>query len=358
MAANASASFAIPLLWLLLLSVVCVVSASPILHLPNSPSSVQHYLIPRAAGFILNNSTGVPEVFDPVTRVPIPQGSASDGSGTGFDAPAAIWLAFSFVVGLPMAFAGFRGWRFTTGVGIGLAAGVCSWAALINTVSATGISDLLLTLITIGFFGLGALLGVFEIGRIGGIACLGIASGLSFGMRVMLLKSELLFSGTDLYAANWVITAVLGMAGGMSMISGSIQRTGILFACSSVGTFFTFLGIDLILNKQAGMSRGLRFLFDRNSSHIVDIVSKGYVPPISTQILLGVSLVLTPLLTYLQHRLFPQPFSRNPERDDIIRDSVSIDVNMSNVSSDGKRATFLQGLWDTARGKSPNRFSL
>lgn len=30
----------------------------------------------------------------------------------------------------------------------------------------------------------------------------------------------------------------------------------------------TDLGIDLVVNKQAGMSFGLRYLFDRNSSHL------------------------------------------------------------------------------------------
>ncbi len=28
------------------------------------------------------------------------------------------------------------------------------------------------------------------------------------------------------------------------------------------------LGIDLIINKQDGMSRGLRYLFDRNTAHL------------------------------------------------------------------------------------------
>ena len=38
--------------------------------------------------------------------------------------------------------------------------------------------------------------------------------------------------------------------------------------CASVGTFMTGLGIDLLINKQAGLSFGLRFLFDRNDSHV------------------------------------------------------------------------------------------
>jgi len=48
------------------------------------------------------------------------QASASDGSGTGFDAPATIWIVFAFLVGLPMTFAGYRGYRITNGVAVGL----------------------------------------------------------------------------------------------------------------------------------------------------------------------------------------------------------------------------------------------
>ncbi len=40
-------------------------------------------------------------------------------------------------------------------------------------------------------------------------------------------------------------------------------------SCAAVGSFLVALGIDLILNKQSGMSNGLRFLFDRNSSHFL-----------------------------------------------------------------------------------------
>ena len=48
------------------------------------------------------------------------QATASDGSGTGFDAPATIWIVFAFLVGLPMTFAGYRGYRITNGVAVGL----------------------------------------------------------------------------------------------------------------------------------------------------------------------------------------------------------------------------------------------
>lgn len=90
--------------------------------------SHSYRLSPR--GFVINNSTGTPQVFDSVTQQPIPQGPATDGGGTGFDISAIIWLAFSFAVGTPMAIAGIHLWRITTGVGIGLAAAVCCTSLL------------------------------------------------------------------------------------------------------------------------------------------------------------------------------------------------------------------------------------
>lgn len=81
-------------------------------------------LAPRTK-FELNNATGTPQVFNPTTEQLIPQGSATDGGGTGFSPAEMIWVAFCFLVGIPMTLAGIRGWRFTTGVGIGLSAAVC-----------------------------------------------------------------------------------------------------------------------------------------------------------------------------------------------------------------------------------------
>lgn len=64
-------------------------------------------------------------VLNPDTRQGIPQGIATDGAGVSFSPPAIIWLVFAFVVGVPLALAGIRLWRFTTGMGVGLAVTVC-----------------------------------------------------------------------------------------------------------------------------------------------------------------------------------------------------------------------------------------
>jgi len=303
--------------------------------------------------FTINNETGTIQVFDPSGAL-ITQGVATDGSGSDFDLPALIWIGFSLLVGIPMSFAGIRGWRLTTGVGIGVAAAVCSWAAVINTVSGSGVADLFLTAIIIVFFFFGFALGVFEVGRLGGITMIGLTGGIAFGIRIVLLRAGLLVSSTQLYALNWVIVGICGGAGGLSLIW--FQRYGLLFGCASIGTFLTALGLDLIMTKQDGMSAGLRFLFDRNGSHMAFLLTHEYTAPIRTRVLLFASLGLIPLLAVAQHRFFPQPFTRRPEESDA---ELAIDYPTAEVV-ETKRTTFLIPLWDGAKHKpdSINRFSV
>ena len=104
---------------LLQLAVASSGSASPLL----GPLPLLH-LASRASP-ILNNHTGQLEAFNPITQQRIPQGPATDGGGHDFNGPAILWIIFSFVIGPPMAFAGIRGWRLTTGVGLGLVATLC-----------------------------------------------------------------------------------------------------------------------------------------------------------------------------------------------------------------------------------------
>lgn len=68
------------------------------------------------------DSNGTITVYSPITGQEIPQGLASDGGGSGFSPCAIAWIAFSFTVGAPLLFLGIRGWRFTIGATIGLAA--------------------------------------------------------------------------------------------------------------------------------------------------------------------------------------------------------------------------------------------
>ncbi|KAG6910432.1 hypothetical protein DXG01_010787 [Tephrocybe rancida] len=314
-------------------------------------------LIPR--GFVIKNVTGTPQILNPATEQFVPQDAGTDGGGTGFDVAAVIWLAFSFVVGAPMAIAGIRLWRITTGVGIGLAAAVCSWAALNNSVNNNGVPDAVLTAIVMGFFVLGFVIGIFEIGRVAGISLLGITGGLAFGIRADLLKPGLLISDLNVFFANWVVVAAFGALGGGMMVSQRTQRAGILFGSASVGTFLVGLGVDLVMYRQAGMSRGLRFLFDRNASHALDIVVGGYTPTLTTQIIIAVSMGLTPILAFIQHRAFKHPFSRRARPESLA--PLPDFFEEKNAEGGPQRQTFLFNLWSGAQTFKPtsrSRFSL
>lgn len=95
---------------------------SPTLALPIVSRDIQN-ILQRSA--IIENLGGDIIVVNSETSGLIAQGTATDGGGTGYDAPALIWLIVSFALGVPLAFAGVRGWRLTLGAGIGLAVGVC-----------------------------------------------------------------------------------------------------------------------------------------------------------------------------------------------------------------------------------------
>lgn len=353
------------------------VLATPLPHTFTLSSSSATHLQLRDRYFLNNNTiTGQLTAINPNTRAPVPQAPSTNGSGQNLDAPAAIWIVFTLVTGVPLSFAGFRGWRLTTGVGIGLAATLVSWASFANTMGAPGVPDVALTLICVGFFVVGFILGCFEIGKVAGMVSLGISGGLSIGIRLMLFRSGLLIPVGDDgygigYVLGWVMIPVLGVFGGLWIALAKYQRSGLLFACTATGSFLVALGVDLILNKQSGMSRGLIFLFDRNSSHIVDVITKGYQPSLTTQIILGSSLGLIPILAFAQHRLFKDPFDRGKlnSNSDSFLNSIYDDTPPQPSDSKGgvlmrhraHASNMFSGLWDGVlfkKGPSPNRFSV
>ncbi|TCD65567.1 hypothetical protein EIP91_002487 [Steccherinum ochraceum] len=245
-------------------------------------------------------------VQDPSTNQTVEQGRASDGAGYGFDAPAIIWLAWSFAVGIPLVLAGIRLSRITTGASIGLTCVLLVWASFVNTVNAEGIGDPVIAGLCMGAFGVGFTIGVLNIGRVAGITLLAIMGGMSIGVRIILFRPGLLIP--SLLYANWLIITVLGIGGFVLVLLR--QRAAITGGSAAVGSLLVGLGIDLIINQQDGLSMGLRFLFDRNNSHLVDLFTRQYHPPITTEIIMAVSLAAIPLFAYLQHYIFKQPFSR------------------------------------------------
>ncbi|KAJ4493817.1 hypothetical protein C8J55DRAFT_555227 [Lentinula edodes] len=321
-----------------------------VLAIPISPAA-PHILAKKTDPMISHAANGSVIILNPSTQQTIPQGPGTDGSGSGFSLPAIVWIVFLLTIGAPLAMAGIRGWRCTTGVAVGLAVIVCSWAAIINSVNEIGISDILLTLIVLALGFLGLVVGVFEFSRVIAMTLLCLIGGLSFGMRITLLKTDLLFSSLGL---NWLIIVVFGVAGGLLLIW--TNRIAMLIACANAGTFLTSLGIDLIFNKQSGLSFGLRSLFDSNDNHLAYFIERTYRPTLSTRIILVVSLVSTPAFAFAQHLIFKQPFTRRgpPLSDD------ELCLNYPTEDLSANRATaFFSGIWDGAKLKmSTSRFSV
>ncbi|KAG1830090.1 hypothetical protein EV424DRAFT_311770 [Suillus variegatus] len=272
---------------------------------------LQHLQDPNV---IVTNKNGTVVVYSPLTGNEIPQGLATDGSGSGFSLPAVLWIAFSFTVGVPLMLAGFRGWRLTTGAAIGISVAVTSWSVFVNTLDNVGISDITLTALVLVLFCFGFIFGLLEVGRMVGLLQLGIQGGLAIGIRIVLLRNLLLVPEPAAFFVNWLLIAFCGLASAVLVIWK--QRAGLLLGSASVGTFLCVLGTDLAVNQQSGMSRGLRYLIDRNSYHVVDTTNNGYFPPTGTLVMVALSIALTPAFAYAQHRFFKGPFC--PVHDDDI----------------------------------------
>ncbi|KIM31310.1 hypothetical protein M408DRAFT_327562 [Serendipita vermifera MAFF 305830] len=241
------------------------------------------------------------------------QSSYSDGGGSGFNAPAVLWIILTSLLGLPLAFAGVRGWRITSGAGLGLLISFFVWVAFVNTTSGASLaanpvtSDLFLSLFVWGCFLLGVVLGSLRIGILAGVCSLGAAGGVATAILIALLRPGLL---VPIYAINVVPIGILGAAGAVWPIWQ--QRLAVIVTSSACGSFFIGLAVDLILNKQNGISQGIRYLLDRNGVHIVATLRDGYNPSLSTWIIVGVSIGLIPIFSFIQHKAFKQPFDRTP----------------------------------------------
>ncbi|KAH9935231.1 uncharacterized protein BXZ73DRAFT_45633 [Epithele typhae] len=242
-------------------------------------------------------------VINPSSSSIVAQGAGTDGSGQDFNLPAILWLGFAFAAGAPLALAGIRLWRVTTGLGVGLGVALGAWAAFVNTVSADGLPDLVLAIIVLGAFGVSFIAGVLPFGRWAGIILVGALGGMSIGFRVVLLRPGLLI---PTYVLNWLVIvafSILGLAGILVK-----QRVGVTINTAAIGSFLIALGVDLIIQKQDGLSFGLRFLLDRNDSHFLSIVFRGYNPSLRTQIVIGASLGATFILALLQYLIFKASF--------------------------------------------------
>ena len=88
---------------------------------------------------------------------------------------------------------------------------------------ATDLSDLILTLIILGFFVFGSLGGLFKFCRLAGLTALSILGGMSVGMRLILMREGLLLRPI---ALNWIIIVVCAVVG--SVVTLLRQRIGVV----------------------------------------------------------------------------------------------------------------------------------
>ena len=158
-----------------------------------------------------------------------------------------------------MSIAGIRGWRLTTGTATGLSLALCcefrraakslpsdqscctAWAALVNSVNQTGISDILFTIIIMAFFFLGFVFGVWEFARVGAITCLAIIGGLAFGIRIALLReNDLLFPNAKFFGLNWALAGIFATISVVSLI---------LHQRMTIVSVLLFMGVLLLLTS-------------------------------------------------------------------------------------------------------------
>lgn len=104
-------------------------SASLPVHARTLPNEQGPYLkraVPSSSYTILPRQVCGTMIINPATGMEIRQGLATDGGGVGYDAPAVVWILIALALGLPLAAAGVRGARLTSGAGLGLALAVGS----------------------------------------------------------------------------------------------------------------------------------------------------------------------------------------------------------------------------------------
>lgn len=278
---------------------------------------------PSSSSSALTPVSSTPSVSSPSSA------SISDGGGTDYSPVSISWIVFSILLALPLLTAGVRGYKLTSGTGIGLSLSLLIWVIFVNsTTSGTSLassqnsSDLFLSLAIWGVFAVGCLGAFVRVGVLIGINLLGACAGGALGILLVCLRPGLL---VPIYAINIIPLAFLALAGFLwplwhqrlavvcprTIPYAHSSRTIQIVSTSTIGAFFLALSIDLSLNKQSGLSEGLRFLLDRNKAHITITLQTGYHPPLSTIIIIGTCILLIPAFSYIQHRVYKGPFDRS-----------------------------------------------
>ncbi|KAL7417698.1 hypothetical protein BDY24DRAFT_99545 [Mrakia frigida] len=225
------------------------------------------------------------------TSARVKAAALTQGTDGGSGAMGFVWAAFCILIGLPLLTAGLKLMRLTCGAGLGLVLCFVVWLSFVNSSPTNGfastpfLSDVLITIPTLVLSALALGLGLFRPARYVGHNLLCLAGGIAFVLQLMLFREGLLIPIREVIWGLVGLAAILGLVLGVWR-----QRVGVLSMSSMAGSFLLSLGVDLIINKQQGMSFGLRVIFDDNSAHETLLVRTNYKPTLSTQIILGVGL--------------------------------------------------------------------
>lgn len=92
-------------------------------HYPRSFTAIRRVIDAPTQGLIADDRSDT--TTSDVDQGVVDPGSASDGAGSGFDAPMVLWLSFGLTVGLFLTLGGMRLWRVTKGLAIGLVFAFC-----------------------------------------------------------------------------------------------------------------------------------------------------------------------------------------------------------------------------------------
>lgn len=244
-------------------------------------------------------------VVDSKDQRRVDQGSASDGAGSGFDIPAILWLSFALAVGLYLAVGGMRLWRMTTAFAIGIVSAFCGMSSLSEGPWSSGSHDLQLA------FSLGSDCKCRERGGSvrpnfdahfvelfrdwvprGSFQDVSSSRTDRFeyhrrdvgwdancsdarGTALTLSSSELghyrrlcsgRVRGDSAQAENRHRTHHSLKCTSWTTPNGMFLQA---LSCTFTGTFLLSIGVDLVVNKQNGVSRGLRHLLDGNDAHVL-----------------------------------------------------------------------------------------
>ncbi|GAA5861483.1 hypothetical protein JCM1840_005385 [Sporobolomyces johnsonii] len=215
------------------------------------------------------------------------QETTLDGSGHApfLHSPSFLLFAIeSILAGLFLAVSGHRGWRATTALGATLLLEFLVWVIMANTMGEDGFSaasaadtGIIVWAVVTASGVVGLVLGA-TVWRIG-VFAMGACSGLALGLSIAMMGDNALRA-----VARWVIIGVLAAAG-LVVPPLLISSVGMAISTSVTGSFLVWLGIDLLVNNIDGMSLGLRYILDHNSTHFRD----SYHPPTTTRVFLALS---------------------------------------------------------------------